>query len=158
MVTFAIFTSLVFIQNRTFAKQYFENMIYRFFIAFLLLSSCKENAKIENQESPLYKEVMEIHDAVMPEMSTIHTIKKDLKAIETPGTKDLILKNVKALDDADEAMMTWMAEFKLPDDKSGEAAYLESEKIKISKVSDAMYVSIKNGKQVLDSLKTLNSK
>ncbi|HMR87727.1 MAG TPA: hypothetical protein PKD51_06215 [Saprospiraceae bacterium] len=133
-------------------------MIYRFFIAFLLLSSCKENAKIENQESPLYKEVMEIHDAVMPEMSTIHTIKKDLKAIETPGTKDLILKNVKALDDADEAMMTWMAEFKLPDDKSEEAAYLESEKIKISKVSDAMYESIKNGKQVLDSLKTLNSK
>ena len=133
-------------------------MMYRILIAFLVLSSCKENAKIENQESPLYKEVMEIHDAVMPEMSTIHTIKKDLKAIETPETKDLILKNVKALDDADEAMMSWMAEFKLPDDKSGETAYLESEKIKISKVSDAMYASIKNGKQVLDSLKTLNSK
>ena len=68
--------------------------MYRILIAFLVLSSCKENAKIENQESPLYKEVMEIHDAVMPEMSTIHTIKKDLKAIETPETKDLILKHL----------------------------------------------------------------
>lgn len=124
----------------------------------LLLSSCKDAVKTEKEESPLYKEVMEIHDAVMPEMSTIHAIKRDLKAIETDRTKDLILSNVKALDDADEAMMTWMAAFKLPTEKSIEKEYLEAEKVKISQVSDLMYKSIKNGKHVLDSLKSLNVK
>jgi len=133
-------------------------MIYRFLIALFLFTSCKETIKPENQESPLYKEVMEIHDAVMPEMSTIHVIKKDLKSIETPETKEVILKNIKALDDADEAMMAWMAAFKLPADKASESEYLASEKIKISKVSDDMYTSIKNGKHVLDSLQTLNVK
>lgn len=133
-------------------------IMYKYFILFLLLGSCKEGAKIENQESPLYKEVMEIHDAVMPEMSTIHAIKRDLKDIQTDKTKDLVLENIKALDDADEAMMAWMAAFKLPEDKSSEKEYLEAEKIKISQVSELMYTSIKNGKQVLDSLKSLNEK
>ena len=133
-------------------------MVYRFLIALLLFTSCKETIKPETQESPLYKEVMEIHDAVMPEMSTIHAIKRDLKSIETPETKEVILQNIKALNDADEAMMAWMAAFKLPEDKSSEKEYLEAEKIKISQVSELMYTSIKNGKHVLDSLKTLNVK
>jgi hypothetical protein len=55
-------------------------------------------------------------------------------------------------------MMVWMAAFKLPEDKTIEKEYLEAEKIKISKVSELMYTSIKNGKQVLDSLKSLNDK
>ncbi len=133
-------------------------MIYRILIVLLFLSSCKESSKVENQESPLYKEVMEVHDKAMPEMSTIHAIKRDLKAIETANTKDVILSQIKALNDADEAMMAWMADFKLPKDKTKETEYLEAEKVKIKEVSDLMFASIKNGTQVLDSLKAVNIK
>lgn len=133
-------------------------MIYRILLVLLFFSSCKESSNVAHQESTLYKEVMEVHDKVMPELSTIHAIRRDLKAIERPNSKDIIFSQIKALDEADEAMMTWMADFKLPEDKTNENAYLEAEKIKISNVSDMMYSSIKNGKQMLDSLKAINIK
>ena len=133
-------------------------MIYRILLVLLFFSSCKESSKVAHQESTLYKEVMEVHDKVMPELSTMHAIRRDLKAIENPNSKDIIFSQIKTLDEADEAMMTWMAEFKLPEDKTNENAYLETEKTKISNVSDMMYSSIKNGKQMLDSLKAINIK
>jgi hypothetical protein len=91
----------------------------------------------------------------MPEMTTIHALKRDLKAIEKPETKDIIIKNIIALDNADEAMMRWMADFKVPEDKSQEAEYLKKEKEVIQSVSDQMYASIHQAQKLLDSLKTL---
>ncbi|MBK9583926.1 MAG: hypothetical protein IPO48_19160 [Saprospiraceae bacterium] len=38
-------------------------------------------------ESPLYKDVMAIHDKVMPEMGKIHSLKKQLKAIKSTTGK-----------------------------------------------------------------------
>lgn len=129
-------------------------MIYQLLLALMFLSSCKDSKKLENQDDPLFKEVMEIHNNVMPELSTIHAIKRDLKAIESPESKEIILAQIKNLDEADEAMMTWMADFKVPDNKSKEKEYLEAQKLKISHVSDLMYSSIKNGNHLLDSLKS----
>lgn len=97
---------------------------------------------------------MAIHDAVMPEMTTIHKLKKELKAIENPGAKSIILDNIKDLNDADEAMMTWMADFKVPDDKSQEESYLQAEKVKIQAVSDQMYGAMKTAATLIDSLKS----
>ena len=92
------------------------------------------------------------HDGTM---TTIHALKRDLKAIEKPETKDIIIKNIIALDNADEAMMRWMADFKVPEDKSQEAEYLKKEKEVIQSVSDQMYASIHQAQKLLDSLKTL---
>lgn len=122
----------------------------------LLIFACKEKqTDIVINNSPLYDKVMAIHDKVMPEMTTIHALKRDLKAIEKPETKDIIIKNIIALDNADEAMMSWMADFKVPEDKSQEAEYLKKEKEVIQSVSDQMYASIHQAQKLLDSLKTL---
>ncbi len=61
----------------------------------LLIFACKEKqTDIVINNSPLYDKVMAIHDKVMPEMTTIHALKRDLKAIEKPETKDIIIKNI----------------------------------------------------------------
>ncbi len=101
---------------------------------------------------PLYDTVMFIHDAVMPETATIHKIRKALKETNTDGERAPILDQIKYLDDAEEAMMAWMAEFKVPEEQVQQIPYLEIEKVKIQKVSDLMYDAIKKGQSMLDSL------
>ncbi len=132
-------------------------MRFLIFLFLLIFSACKEKQKsAETEQNQLYKEVMAIHDQVMPEITTIHNLKKDLKAIEKPETKDIILQQVKELNDADEAMMTWMAAFKVPEDKTQEEAYLLLEKEKIKQVSDLMYASMDRAKKLIDSLQIQN--
>ena len=123
----------------------------------LIFYACNEKQKAaKTVQTPLYEEVMAIHDQVMPEMTTIHNLKKDLKAMEKPEIKDIILNEIKELNDADEAMMSWMAAFKVPEDKTQEEAYLLLEKEKIKQVSDIMYSSMDRAKKMIDSLQILN--
>lgn len=122
-------------------------------IAFVLVS-CK-NQHVD-KENPLYKEVMVIHDKVMPEMSTIHQLKKQLKALDVPAAKKQILDQINQLNDADEAMMSWMAAFVVPKEQTQIDAYLKSEKGKIQGVSDQMYAAMTHAKQLIDSLSTTN--
>ena len=64
----------------------------------------------------------------------------------------MILSQIQYLDEAEEAMMSWMAEFKVPEDKEQQTTYLNNEKIKIQNVSDMMYDAIQKGQMVLDSI------
>ena len=111
----------------------------------LIFSACafkSENPDIQK----MYDEVMFIHDEVMPEMSTIHRLKKQIRNQESLDSLSLGL--IKELEDADEAMMDWMARFK-PDKKADEKdqlAYLLSEKEKISAVSNQMKTIINKAK------------
>ena len=57
--------------------------------------------------------------------------------------------------EADEAMMQWMAEFKVPEEEGARKTYLINEKTKIQNVSDQMYTSMAAATLLLDSLKTL---
>lgn len=133
------------------------NMCITLFLLISFFCSCNEKQKAaEPAQNPLYEEVMAIHDQVMPEMTTIHNLKKDLKALEKPETKDIILAQVKGLNDADEAMMTWMAAFKVPEDKTQDEAYLLLEKEKIKQVSVLMYASMESAKKMIDSLQIQN--
>lgn len=130
--------------------------MFRFIIILMvtLVLSCK-NQHVD-KENPLYKEVMVIHDKVMPEMNNIHRLKKELKSLDEPAAKEMILDQINQLNDADEAMMSWMAAFSVPKDKAQEAAYLKSEKEKIQKVSDQMYAAMANATHLLDSLNTVS--
>jgi hypothetical protein len=127
------------------------------------VASCKQNHDHHHHdhhehnataqaESPLYKEVMAIHDAVMPEMTTIHNLKKALKAAQDDSNTKIVLDHIKKLNDADEAMMSWMAAFKTPEDSTAAKSYLKAEKVKIQAVSDLMANSILSSNQLLDSL------
>ncbi|MFZ1750892.1 MAG: hypothetical protein WAU01_11900 [Saprospiraceae bacterium] len=124
----------------------------RFLISFLILGlvGCKSSS--DSKPLTPYEEVMAIHDKVMPELSRIHTIKRDLLAIADTTARNVILSEVKVLDEADEAMMSWMAAFKMPTDKNMEGKYLSDEKLKITKVSDQMYQAIAQASELLDSL------
>ncbi|MBK9253877.1 MAG: hypothetical protein IPM42_00165 [Saprospiraceae bacterium] len=123
------------------------------FIIIVNLWACKNHPS--QNDDPLVASVMEIHDAVMPEMATIHSLKRQLKSLELKTAEDSasVYQQIKQLDDADEGMMSWMAEFKVPDDKAKKENYLNNEKIKIQKVSDDMISAISNAKMLLANLK-----
>lgn len=124
--------------------------IKAFFIIICIgLFSCKEKQADHDQ---LTEEVMAIHDKVMPELNVLLMLKTDLKKVETEETKDLILDQIIEIDKADDAMMTWMAEYKIPKVDSLIHPFLLKEKIRIQAVSDQMYLAIKNSKHLLDSL------
>lgn len=114
----------------------------------------------KSDQEILYSEVMEIHDNVMPEMGTIHRLKKQLKTIDTTLVKSptypIILDHLASLEKADEAMMSWMAEFSNPTEDTNEIEaldYLEKEKIRISEVRDQMQESIDSAKRILLEVK-----
>jgi len=120
----------------------------------LLITNCKSAPSAQDK---LYDQVMEIHDAVMPEMSTIHRLRKALKTIDTVADTTIDMRTIsyhrQQLDKADEAMMSWMASFENPTaDTTPETAmaYLENEKKQITEVRDLMLNSIAAAKQVLD--------
>lgn len=130
---------------------------YLLFALIILLSACKERSNTEasndeNGESPLFEEVMAIHDEVMPEMATLHRLKKQLQEIETPENKDFIATHIKNINESDDAMMTWMATFELPSDESEVDEYLRGEKVKVSEVRDLMNIAISSATSALDSL------
>lgn len=122
----------------------------------LVISSCKIKQNEENND-PLYLEVMKIHDDVMPEMSTIHKLKRVLKNMEDTTIITPKVRLIKDLDEADEAMMSWMAEFSLPENKKDYQSYLEKEKEKIIDVSNKMYKSIEKATSFVDSLNKISS-
>ena len=94
---------------------------------------------------------MRIHDEIMPEVSTIRRLKKKVKKVEDTSDEKAIL--IKQLEDANEGMMAWMAEFDL-DRKAAEKQqldYLDGEMKKITKVSDDMVNTIKISNEYLKS-------
>lgn len=108
----------------------------------LILSSCDN---VENTEySLLYDEVMAIHDEVMPKMRDISKAKKSLKKINDESLNEMVQQQITQLEDADEAMMSWMHDFKKPKMEKMEdnLAYLKKEKVAITVVKEQMLTSI----------------
>ncbi len=131
-----------------------STLLISFFCLSIFLSTACHRQKTEQEK--MYTIVMEIHDNVMPEMSTIQRLKRQLKAIDTSLVKTpnypSILTHLNALENADEGMMSWMAEFSNPTPETDEATaltYLKNEKDRITKVRDQMLESIASAKKAL---------
>ena len=112
-----------------------------------------EQTSTSIEDSPLFLKVMEIHDAVMPEMATLHRLKKELGDYDSPENAEIIGTQIKIINDADDAMMSWMSMFKLPDNPNEQQAYLKEEQYKITKVSEQMYQAIESATATLETLK-----
>ena len=137
-----------------------------FSVLLLFLASCSSDISTEkepklSEREQLYKEVMEIHDAVMPKMSDINRVKRNLDdQIETDSLIDDNLNSkvsiiILELTAAEESMMEWMKGFKVPKkDQPDEqvVSYLKEEKLKISRVSDQMLSSLEDGTKILNQL------
>lgn len=120
-------------------------------ITTLLFFSCGQMSPKEKELDALYRTVMSIHDDVMPEISTIRKLNKQIKKSEQTNNPEY-QKMMNRLDKEDDAMMDWMHEFKKPDYKQYESAkkYLLEEKLKIEKVREGMLTVIEDAKNLLN--------
>ena len=98
---------------------------------------------------------MLIHDDIMPETNNLYKLKKFAKenlAI-IPDTSYLVKKllNLSVIsDNADEVMMEWMANFKIPEiDHKSKIDYLKNEKESIIKVRETILNTLYQGKKVI---------
>lgn len=108
-----------------------------------------------NPNQALFEKVMDMHDEVMPQMSDIYNLKKDLQEMIT-NSPDLVgerKRKVEALiitlDSANNAMMDWMHGFVPPEDtmeKEAARVYLEEQMEKIRGVKAAMQEAIEKAK------------
>jgi predicted phosphoadenosine phosphosulfate sulfurtransferase len=117
--------------------------------------SCEDSSKKEIQV--IFDKVMLVHDSTMVKMDNIHELKKQLTKSFSPGMDStIIFDGIEKLDDADEAMMVWMAEFNAeytsmkPDDQK---TYLNTEMEKIEKVKTILLASISNANQLVSKSK-----
>jgi HSP90 family molecular chaperone len=117
----------------------------------------------------LEKEVMGVHDEVMPQMSRIMELQEQVSQqiattdslVKLTATPELEkqkadgLAVAEALRDADTAMMDWMHNYQADSLKTLKVAdampYLEAEKVKINTVRDKMLQSINQAQQFLGS-------
>lgn len=116
----------------------------------IMLIACKSDIK-SGPNAELYTEVMAIHDEVMPKMTDIHQIKKEIKKQYNDSTSENYAASVEmlgALTAADEGMMSWMADFKIPEQASPEdqKEYLQQQKIAITQVRNDMLSAIEEAK------------
>lgn len=108
----------------------------------------------KTQEKPLYDQVMDIHDEVMPKMGDIYKLKKSFRdsiantADMTEEKKAEIEQLIQQLDSANSSMMVWMREFNPPDQKDKEAfqKYMESELVKVKKMREDVYKALEAAK------------
>ena len=141
-------------------KIIFQTLILLTFFLF----SCQSNDPQHIEQEKIHDELMVVHDEVMPKMGHINklrrTLVKHLKNNEAvpAETKNLVEENIKFLENADEGMMDWMAEYKKPsklrDDKTHEEilAYLESERPKVEKVKADILNSIAQAEELIKTL------
>ena len=125
--------------------------------AIILFASCENNLAKEKVEfDALFAEVMKIHDDVMPETNNLYKLKKfaqeNLAILPDTSTLMKELMDIQiASDKADDAMMEWMAAFKIPEsDHKSKIEYLNSEKESITKVRELMLSTLYNGKLVIN--------
>lgn len=121
------------------------------------LISCNQDvAKSKASGSDqLYKEVMAVHDEVMPKMSQIHKLKKELRNhLESAeeSQKQEILDQITYLQKADDAMMDWMHDLNVPEDETAKAAYLKGQMPLIKEVKNIMLDAIAKGQQLTNKL------
>ena len=122
------------------------------------------HSKIENPSTPAEKltnEVQELHDVAMAEMGKIRALRGELKTLKEKRTDDaeataIIEQQIVDLTNADEGMMKWMAEYSdkiLPQleaaSEDSVLILLEAEKVKVTKVKDDIFGSIKAAQALL---------
>ena len=133
-----------------------KNMLRNFLLAvfslgLFLMISC--NTEVKKRAD--YKSVMEVHDIAMAKMGEIHDLKKQLREWNESSQDSLLLDTsnslISDLDNADEGMMSWMAEFRIPKDASEDqlSTYFASEQTKVDQVSEDIDQAISGAKEFL---------
>lgn len=146
------------------------NIEFLCLLALIMNIACQNNLNQKEESSQtvasdslsaqeiLYDEVMEIHDEVMPAMSDIMSLNRQLKIVGDSSARnsEAINQLSARLENASEGMMNWMRNFnpKLETATSEETLnYLEEEKQKIKLVKVEMEQAIEAAEEYLNSKK-----
>ncbi len=140
------------------------------FITILLLllgNACKPDTQLAEQRAK-WDAIMAVHDEVMPEMATIDRLRKALREqlAKLDSTSQVfqyseIQAAIFGLEQADEGMMTWMAELppfdqlRQRETHNGMLAFLDGEQKKIDAVKTNMLNSIARAKELLERYNAL---
>jgi formate dehydrogenase maturation protein FdhE len=97
---------------------------------------------------------MAVHDEVMPKMRDIRQLTKRLKAVDKTETNEEIQNAISTLSEADETMMDWMAQFKMPKDASveDELNFLNGQMKSVNEMKSKMLGAINNAQNLLNKL------
>ncbi len=124
---------------------------YIWVLLVITFASCRNNSGKVNDSVALttkHEKVMEIHDEVMPEMGPMRKLRKKLKKI---GSEDpQVAKAINKLLAADEFMMDWMADYKIPEGSDSiKSKYLDGELKKVNELKAAMLEAISNAESTI---------
>lgn len=125
----------------------------------LTVTACKEEKK-QVMETSQMKEVMAIHDEVMPKMSELGKLVSQLKPMaDSLGMESAPAKAILDLQNANKSMMDWMQGFgnKFDSEEIMKGKALSKEKVellkeeeeKINKVKEQINTSIENAQNLL---------
>jgi hypothetical protein len=122
--------------------------------------ACKEQAGASKEELiKLEKEVLRIHDEVMPKMSDIVRLQGILEpALQDPQIDSLMKEEIKkslvTLNAGDSLMLEWMHNYKKPEEAPADSilAYLKKEEARIKQVSEVMLNGIREAESLAQKL------
>lgn len=119
-----------------------------FLIGFL---SCQDNSPEGKVLNKLYDNVMEVHDDVMPKISDMNRLGRQLKKQDPEKADPEVQSAIRRLDQEEDRMMNWMRDFKRPsyDDVEKAKAYLAEEQKRIEVVRAGMLESMKIAKSLV---------
>lgn len=127
-------------------------------------SDSKFSAEELKEQQDLWDDLMIVHDEVMPKISNIHKLGRQLKNYsetteDVPNlVKEQIAATVGLLDEADESMFSWMNNLRqlkpLQDTEKHEdiVIYLRAEQDRMDKVKKDMLISIEKGSMLVQEL------
>ncbi|WP_298319403.1 hypothetical protein [uncultured Aquimarina sp.] len=132
-------------------------------ITSIMIFSCNQLSKEEQEFDALMQKVIDVHDEVMPKMSTMSSLIKDLEPkIDTTTTGKSYANAQKDLKDSYDFMMDWMSDFstKFPHGEENTAKdmekftakmkMLQEEEVEVNKLRDQINSSINNAKKLLE--------
>ncbi len=147
-----------------------KKIFFSLLIIGLGFSACQTGEKGPSEEEniaaqdQLWDEVMAAHDEVMPKMSEIKRLERELggwigeESSLDAEAQEKVGQMVQQLASAGEGMMEWMSNIRQLEplraemEHQGIVDYLNEEKEKISKVQKDMLQSIEEGSKLLESL------
>jgi hypothetical protein len=135
-----------------------------FALLFSLSIACQNNAPVEEvnattsaSSESLKKEVMDLHDKIMPEMTPMSKLQGQLQeaAVGSPDSLNYMTA-AQDLKFAKQAMMEWMRGFSstFSDDmtEAEKVSFLETEKVKMMRIDSLTQVAINNAQEMYTAI------
>lgn len=139
-----------------------SSFLYSILTLLVVLISCNQLSKEEQEFDILMQKVIDVHDEVMPKMGEMSSLIKELETkIDTTAQGESYAKAQRDVKNAYDFMMSWMSEFsdtfphqkedqKVDEEKmSSQMKLLKEEEIKVNKLKNQINTSIENAKQIL---------